>query len=432
MAFFGWFILKAGALIVLSIALFWPFQSSYQLFYSGVKGSEETTSLEHYLAIHGLFLFLVFSWIAYEIYVHLQRKSGFQVARILIKQRGRWRHFIRLFKRSVKGSEAASVIFFLGLILMAFLLLLQVVLRPNLIIFLITLLELLLALTFVWMTGGDRATVVRLFLVMVVGLAIAIGIGVDILTIQGDINRMNTVFKFYLQAWVLFGIVAGYVLWRLVWGREGGLISRKGIAPGFLRRFWALALLLLVFAALLYPLEATPMRARDRFAPLTSGSDGMAYMKSATYQDENGPVELKWDYDAIRWLQDSVEGSPVILEAHTPQYRRGGRVSVYTGLPTLIGFDWEQKQQRWAYAWMIDERMDDVRRIYTSQDVEETLALLGKYNVRYIYLGELERLYYPGPGLEKFDRMVGKELELAYTNEQVRIYRLSLAALTGY
>jgi len=68
--------------------------------------------------------------------------------------------------------------------------------------------------------------------------------------------------------------------------------------------------------------------------------------------------------------------------------------------------------------------MADVRRLYTSEDIPETMRLLRKYKVRYVYLGKLERLYYPGPGLEKFDRMVGEELELVYENPQVKIYQV--------
>ncbi|MER3439221.1 MAG: hypothetical protein C4346_17440, partial [Chloroflexota bacterium] len=96
-------------------------------------------------------------------------------------------------------------------------------------------------------------------------------------------------------------------------------------------------------AGLSYPIKATPARLADRFTPLPRTLDGMAYMPWATYNDvpDGRPGQtysLAPDYEAIRWLQDNVKGSPVILEGITPLYRWGSRVSVYTGLSAVIGW----------------------------------------------------------------------------------------------
>jgi len=124
-----------------------------------------------------------------------------------------------------------------------------------------------------------------------------------------------------------------------------------------------------------------------------------------------------------------VEGSPVIAEANTEPrglYRWGSRVSIYTGLPTIVGWSWHQRQQRSATPgeW-IDGRINDVRVLYSDPDPEVAVDLLRKYEVRYIYLGELERIYYPGPGLDKFEVMRAQGLlDLVYHNEKVRIYEV--------
>ena len=89
-----------------------------------------------------------------------------------------------------------------------------------------------------------------------------------------------------------------------------------------------------------------------------------------------------------------MKGSPVIAEAFTPK-KWGSRVSIYTGLPTIIGWDWHESQQRWAYRWMIEAWEKDVRvNLHEPRSPRSTLGLLKKYNVKYIYVGELSRLYF--------------------------------------
>lgn len=95
--------------------------------------------------------------------------------------------------------------------------------QPATIAFLSTV---LLAIFFllVWEAYARRAAMPRnLFVLGAIGLGVSLGIGVELITIKGDINRMNTVFKFYLQAWVLFGLTSAYCLWLLV----GDWILRK-------------------------------------------------------------------------------------------------------------------------------------------------------------------------------------------------------------
>jgi uncharacterized membrane protein len=71
----------------------------------------------------------------------------------------------------------------------------------------------------------------------------------------------------------------------------------------------------------------------------------------------------------------------------------------------------------------IDRRLDDLSRLYGDPDPEVALEILRRYDVRYIYLGDVERIYYPGPGLDKFEIMRAQgQLSLVYHNERVRIY----------
>jgi uncharacterized membrane protein len=150
----------------------------------------------------------------------------------------------------------------------------------------------------------------------------------------------------------------------------------------------------------------------------------MAYMAEAKYEDKGRDLDLPSDWRAIRWMFENVEGTPTILEGNAPLYHWGSRFSIYTGLPTVLGWDWHQKQQRMAYSNKVDERVRDVQRAYESPDPQAATSIIQKYGVKLIVVGGLERAYYPAAGLAKFDKMVGKSLEVAYQDGSVTIYRV--------
>jgi uncharacterized membrane protein len=175
-----------------------------------------------------------------------------------------------------------------------------------------------------------------------------------------------------------------------------------------------------------YPALGTKDRLRDRFydqiLPLTL--DGVAYAENVIYSDQKGNIDLAVDFEGIRWLQNNVEGSPIVLEGLTPTYRWGSRVSIYTGLPSVVGWQWHQQQQRGDYAWAVDSRIEDVNKIYSTIDSTMAMRLIRKYNVKYVYVGQVERLYYPSAGLLKFDSSLSDALEEVFQNAEVTIYRV--------
>ena len=244
-----------------------------------------------------------------------------------------------------------------------------------------------------------------------VALAMLLGIFPEFFAIDGDVGRMNTIFKFYLQAWNLLALVAAVslpYLWQQV------RLRRTVLPVGTL----------LVLLALLYPLSAIPDRAEQRLVPGLVTLDGAAFMEQAVIVDQDREIPLKWDLEAIRWLQDNIEGTPTMLEATIPYFRWGARVAIHTGLPTVLGWDSHEWLQRWEYRPMIEQRKVDIQTIYETADIDLALRLLRQYNVDYIYLGDLERAYYQGPGLQKFDLMEDRGITSVYTNERVTIYHV--------
>jgi uncharacterized membrane protein len=294
----------------------------------------------------------------------------------------------------------------------------------------------------------------RQFILSMIGIGFMLTALVEIVVLKGDVSRMNTVFKFYFQVWALWAVASAAVLpelaarlkskpsvaavtagpalelpegsaWTPEIAAQFAHTRRPGTPGGAWGRRWWWAFGLLLAACFLYPLTAVPMRIKDRFENSHSVTlDGTEFMSTSVYSDDGRPVTLDWDRQALAWLRQNVHGIPTILEANTPIYRWGSRVSIYTGLPTVIGWDWHQKQQRSVLPGeLIDGRIEDVKTMYNSTDLDLTMQLLDQYQVRYVYVGPLERLYYDSAGLDKFD-LPNTPWHLIYHNDQVKIYQV--------
>jgi uncharacterized membrane protein len=275
------------------------------------------------------------------------------------------------------------------------------------------------------------ADVARTLATCLFALAFGVAVGVDIVTLNGDIERMNTVFKFSLQAWQLFALASGYAAWyagTALWQARGWRPSPR---PG--RRLAAATatttLGLLVLGASLFLISGTVARQNARFNDSGPTLNGFAFFDQAVYvenRDNNPaldtPIVLEDDRPLIDWLRNNVEGSPVIVEAVGPLYHWTGRISEYTGLPAVIGWDWHQIQQRTDYAELVHERRNATQQFYRLPDTTYALEYIEKYNVRYIVVGTEERYWGSPDGIAKFEQM--PELEEVYRNGLNAIYRV--------
>ena len=281
----------------------------------------------------------------------------------------------------------------------------------------------------------------------------AITIFVELFTLEGDLGRMNTVFKFYILAWLLLGTSAAAATMGVLdelFGADkqlgsaaataddqGNVVHRPSSVVLLLRPLFSIAMAIALFLAALYPAFAIPAKIRDRYVrDIPAGLDGMAYMQVAERGEGSEEQEgrshafpLKWDYEAIKWMQDNVKGSPNIIEegsARGNQYRWSGRFSIYTGLPTLVGWQWHQRQQRAAMDdRVVFERDDDVATFYRTPDPEQARLLLRRYQVKYIINGDMERIYHTPAGQAKFQSLLTDgTIRIAYQNEGTTIYEV--------
>ncbi len=403
---------QAAVLFLLTALLFAPFINGYRSFADGVFFSNWQTPIYAYLGIHAIFVFLALTFLVSQsrslLAPFLRYAAGLTGGRGM---RGYAEELAADPGRSLRLTFAAGIplITVITLALSGY----------ATAAFIFVLLVATGMLAWQWASSGDETF--GAYAAAMLFLALLIGVMVDLVTIKGDIARMNTVFKFYLQAWILMGIASAYLLWRMDFGRA--VFRGRRLPHGI----WLGALAILVVAGSMYTVGGTRDRLRDRFEVLPMTLNGMAYMESASYSFDRGAAreDLKGEYDAIQWLRSgAVQGSPVVLEGHGELYRSlHTRIAIYTGLPTVIGWDNHQSQQR-GYGPTIQDRLADVQRIYSTTNTGDALRLLRKYEVEYIYVGDIERHYYPERGLDKFRRMVGAELELAYSNPTVEIYRV--------
>jgi YYY domain-containing protein len=426
----GW---RFGLVVGASILLFKPFHDTSASAYFGAEAWEGSqTPLWAYLLIHGFFLFILVSYMLSEFLRRNHDLSG--PARLigLVLRRGDrlsrlWPLYQRLARPTILHELIVKLLPATGVLLAAIALLGHPVEAVALVV------AGMAALLFLRQRPDAPQ---QLLLAMIAGSALLTAV-VEVIVLKGDISRMNTVFKFYLQVWVLWGLAAAAVLPALadrILTREAApdLSPEPGStipvpAPRALwgERWW-LGWSILLAGCLIYPLTATPGRMRDRFEGVSMTTlDGTAYMETAVYNDQNQPIILENDREAIEWMRASIPGRPTIVEANTPLYRWGARVSIYTGMPTIIGWDWHEKQQRAVFPGdYIDRRINDVRSIYADPNAETARTLLQQYGVSYIYVGKQERIYYPTDGIAKFEQYNGQLWDKVYENADVQIYRV--------
>jgi len=423
----------AAILLVIASLVIRPYLTHFALFYTGLERVTHRTALVHYLTILGFFLFAVGSLLVYQVWVLRRRVLPLLTAAPLFEPAGTVQGFWTPPSPAHSAPEATGPrpawpawAPLVGYGLLAGLL---VVAALAVLGYAVPALVVLLLLLVAGLVPWHRQRADYLLLLGMIALALVLTAGVEFVALRGDIGRMNTVFKFYLQAWVLLGLASAIAAVLLLqrWRPRAPAVEPAAGAPGRWRwgpLGWAAAGAFLLAGCLIYPVQATPVKLALRFAPLPPTDDGMAYMQAAVYHDRGQALPLASDYQALLWMQDEIPGSPVVLEANTGLYKWGSRVSIYTGLPTVIGWDWHQRQQRGDFAPMVQERLTDVQRMYETPQVSELLPLLRKYRVEYIYVGPLERAYYPEAGLRKFRDLVGTVLDLVYDRAGVQIYRV--------
>lgn len=247
----------------------------------------------------------------------------------------------------------------------------------------------------------DRLTLPELF-VITIGLCAA-GLVlmpelIYVVDIYGGHKRANTMFKFTYQAFIMFGLMMGYVITKFILLAKSGKQIFCGVLTGFL--------LLGTVGYLGKSVDSWfgNIEDRNRFQGLDA----------AEFVDR----ENVYDSEAVDWINENITGRPVMLEAHGNSYTYANRISVLTGLPTILG--WHTHEWLWKddYNW-VEARKADVETIYTSADARLVKELLEEYDVSYIYLGDEEHRTY-----EVNDALLQSLGEIVYKNDGAYILKV--------
>ena len=187
---------------------------------------------------------------------------------------------------------------------------------------------------------------------------------------SGDYKRANTMFKLTYQAFILFGTSAGFIFLKFI----------KDHKFRWQKKFIIFTLLLFL-SSLWYSKVSIKAWYGNIFNTADyKGLDAAVYLKT----------QMPDDFKAINWMNENIKGTPVILEANGDSYSDYERVSVATGLPTVLG--WYVHEWLWrGDTKVIDKRAADIQDIYTSTDQKLVESLIDKYRIEYIYVGKCEK-----------------------------------------
>lgn len=195
----------------------------------------------------------------------------------------------------------------------------------------------------------------------------------------GDYKRANTMFKLTYQSFIMFGMGMGFVLMRWLFFE-----TRRG-----LKKTAIILLCLLLWTTGYFGVSTNSWFGNWKNTDGYRGIKCDEFMKNIDYED----------YEAINWINENIDGRPVMLEVPGDSYSDNCRVSVLTGLPTLLG--WRTHEWLWQsdgsgdYPEIMTQRERQIEQVYTTDSLSVLSNIIRENSIEYIYVGNMEKVKYP-------------------------------------
>lgn len=259
------------------------------------------------------------------------------------------------------------------------------------------------------------------FALLLLGIATTLTLVPEFIYLRDNFGmRINTIFKFYYQAWIAFSLASAFAVYYLLLNPQSRL---NGVGQGA----YALVLTVVLVLGLTYPIYGIYHRAMVE----TGRTSAPPEMHPVLTLDGTQRMIALDDYFALMCLSDHVGDrahdvvvAEAVRDAYNPNYARVGTI---TGIPILLGWPNHQRQWRGAtYDEIAGTREQDINRLYNELDWQPTLEIIRRYNIDYIVFGRTERMQYDPLGEEKFQARLQIICEVGDT----RIYRVAPQVLT--
>jgi len=206
-------------------------------------------------------------------------------------------------------------------------------------------------------------------------------------------NRMNTVFKFYYQAWIVLSVVGGYgsYVW---WKHHPKLVGVTRVGS----RTAIGVLIVVIISSLYFPVAAAV--SKTVASGLGPNLDGLSFMKA---RDED-------ELNVIRDISKISGHDDVLVEAVGGSYSEYSRISGSTGVPTPLGWEFHEKQWHGSTD-LFSDRKSDLETLYTTNDRSEIDEIIAKYSLTMVVVGPRERSTYGNIDMTMFDTIGDRIIE---------------------
>jgi uncharacterized membrane protein len=242
------------------------------------------------------------------------------------------------------------------------------------------------------------------FALLLAGLGLLLVFAPEFIYLRDNFGtRMNTVFKFYYQGWLLLAAASSYAIITAFCRIQRARLASIGTVV------LSTIALLLILSGLVYPVAGAYAKMRGFGAPEPT-LNGLAYISA----DEAA---------AIEWVRRNTEPDAIVLQGKGRSYSAAdNRVNSATGRATLLGWDGHQSQWRGrAFGEMAAGRPEMIEAIYRSGAPQVIQMLLQEADISYVYVGPVEREQYAiSPTVEA---RLEQTMDLVFDQGKVRIYR---------